>query len=80
MAKKTKQMRNLETLEALGWRQVPTRSSKYICLKHHMFEDTSLVFLGKAGAVRGGKNASTSFATSLDHVVRKTKLLEIQGI
>lgn len=44
-------------LLALGWEEAPT-TSKYIAMKHK--ESTNFLFIGKSGALRAGRVASSS--------------------
>ncbi len=58
MAKQTLQKRIIDALETLGCKRVEGRSNKYIVLTK--MRDEGFYFVGKNGALRAGKNVTSS--------------------
>lgn len=72
MAKQTQtlQGRIIEALEALGYQRVQGRTGKYVVLTRS--KDEGFYFVGKNGALRAGKNVSSS--VSLQGLISLDKL------
>lgn len=70
MAKQTLQKRIIDALETLGCKRVEGRSNKYIVLTK--MRDDGFYFVGKNGALRSGKNVTSS--VSLQGIISLDKL------
>ena len=62
MPKMTKQATLVKYHELAGYKQVESRSTKYIC----MTKGSRTVWMGKAGALRIGRTASASSSQYID--------------
>ena len=70
MAKQTLQARIVEALETLGCKHVEGRSNRYIVM--NKMNDEGFYFIGKNGALRSGKNVTSS--VSLQGIISLDKL------
>lgn len=58
-------------LELEGWHEIPSRTRKAVTMSHPGKDKNALVFLGKAGSLRIGRN----YSKSIPAVYFKAKLL-----
>ena len=61
MSEESKQEKGAQMLLKRGFTELPGKSKKYRVFKNPKREDT-LYFLGKRGAIRAGKNISSSYS------------------